>query len=235
MLILCLPFNAFAAWVADTSFETTNGTTAPTDGVSLEATGDGTGWSDNWTTTGTGDWLYDDDITGQPNGTWIANADTTGNNYEPTLDRTLTDAMTSGDVTYYYNTSKTNRDQHGFWLRDGTTLRMYITTNPQASGNSDLIDVTGTIAAAMFGVNTWYKIRIDFDCTTDTFDVYVDGVLKGDNRAFSSASVTLNFVRFITGAASTAGSTAGSSYRVDFIQPTPGGAATPATRVIIFE
>lgn len=46
------------------------------------------------------------------------------------------------------------------------------------------------------GINTWYEIEIVFDCTSDQYDVIVDGVNKGTYN-FNVVATTLNSMRFI--------------------------------------
>ena len=44
----------------------------------------------------------------------------------------------------------------------------------------------------------WYRITIDFDCTTDTFDFYLDGELKGNDIAFRIARSNIDRIYFGT-------------------------------------
>ena len=221
-ILLLLPSLTFADWAASTSFETTDGSTIPTDGVTIHNTGDGSGWSDNWTESGTGDWIYDDDVAGVPNGTFVAQVDTGPANLETALDRTLNPTVAAGDLTFSFRINKTNRNNHNIIFREGGTNRFGVASNPQQSGPAHLVEAVGgsTIASDLFSADTWYTIRINFDCSTDTFDVYVDNVLKGDNVAFSSACTTaIDAVRLSLDAVSTPGSSAGSIFYIDFIQP----------------
>jgi hypothetical protein len=50
--------------------------------------------------------------------------------------------------------------------------------------------------------NVWYHIRIDFDCTTDLVDYYVNQELKKENALFSSVSNNANKISFQTDGAS---------------------------------
>jgi hypothetical protein len=36
-----------------------------------------------------------------------------------------------------------------------------------------------------YSINTWYHFKIEFDCSTDTWDIYINGVLKIDDASFS--------------------------------------------------
>lgn len=50
-----------------------------------------------------------------------------------------------------------------------------------------------------FQINTWYHIRIDFDCATDTFDIFVNENQQGANLEFNNPVTYIENILFITG------------------------------------
>ncbi len=49
------------------------------------------------------------------------------------------------------------------------------------------------------GDNIWYYIKIDFNCGTDTFDIWIDGVQRGNNLGFYDDASYLGRLLFMTG------------------------------------
>ncbi len=46
--------------------------------------------------------------------------------------------------------------------------------------------------------DTWYHIRVDFNCVTSLFDIYINNVLKDSNLAFWSTGNNIGYVNFET-------------------------------------
>lgn len=214
------------AWVATTSFETTDGSTTPTNGNTINATGDGSGWSGNWTNTepGTRGYRYNNVVAGIPGGSWCAACDTGTNNEEPETQRSLSSSVTSGRVSWYWRFNKTNRDNHVVTIGSGATRAIILQAFAKQTGNRDFVynNSAGTevvLASAAFAADTWYKIDIDFDCGTDTFTAYINNVSQGSGLQFRNAVASLDTLRFANGVAAPSGSSAGSIHYVDLIAP----------------
>lgn len=214
------------AWVATTSFETTDGSTAPTDGLNISATGDGTGWTATWTVTAGASktWKYDNAVASPPNGTWVAECDCTAVNEEPVMSRTLTTAVTSGRISFRWRFNKTNRDTHSLELKSGATIAIHIDSFNKETGSRDFryqnsAGVDTVITTAAFALDTWYKIDLDLDCGTDTFTAYINDVSQGTGLTFRNVVTNVDTVLFSNGASSTTGSTIGTIHYVDYIQP----------------
>ena len=222
------------AWVATTSFETTDGSTSPTDGNSITGTGDGTGWSGNWTFGAFNNTYYDNSVA--YSGTWSALQDTAATNNEPVLDRSVSVAVTSGRMSIAIRKNKTNRNQNGIQMYSGSTRAFYWFFGPVAAGNGDLgvINTATTVYySAVQAVDTWYVVDVDFDCGTDTYDIYLDGVKKNVSAlGFENAVASIDKVRLFTGAASASGSSAGTQTWFDLIQ---NGAISGPTTVKTFD
>lgn len=220
------------AWVATTSFETTDGSTAPTDGNAIAGTGDGSGWSGNWTNAGgTSSYHQYDDDGSAPDGTWAFMHDTyTAHvNNEPVTYRALTDAVTSGRVSFKVKCNVDNRDNPGIWLHNGTSRALYLLFDQQATGtNRDIIGPSGVCEENCIANNTWYKIDIDFDCTTDTFSVYLNDVSVGTGFSFENASTSVTRFYVVNNSASGFSATLGNTMWIDEIEPYAAPASGPA-------
>ena len=70
----------------------------------------------------------------------------------------------------------------------------------QHFSNGELKSYTGsswdTITTLEF--NKWYHIRFDFDCNSDTFDVYIDGILTGIDMNFKELATHVDTFQVIT-------------------------------------
>jgi hypothetical protein len=95
-------------WTGLTSFETTNGSTSPTNGNTVTSTGDGTGWATTWAHNATYPNIhkYNNVVASIPNGSWAVVCDTSGQNWEPSISRTLTTGATSGRVAFYFRCAR---------------------------------------------------------------------------------------------------------------------------------
>jgi hypothetical protein len=88
-----------------------------------------------------------------------------------------------------------------FFLRSGSTIgvEMYTKDGQLIYRNSSGADVNITPYTA----NTWTTVRIVANASTDRFDVYVGGVLRGSNLTFRNAASNLDTVLFSSGGSST--------------------------------
>lgn len=208
------------AWTGITSFETTDGSTTPTDGNDIQATGDGTGWSGNWVDGGsaTGKIVYD---TGQSqDGSWSMMMDTfTAHvNLGPKVYRVLSSASTTGFIEYYVRCNVDDRDVPVTRLQSGTSSKIATQFVQTTTGTGRNVTVGGSTYSGVINIDTWYKIGIDYDCTTDTFDFYIDGIKKnGSALNFDVVSTTLDRFHFENNAASGFSSTLGNIFWIDNI------------------
>ncbi|NVM31528.1 MAG: hypothetical protein HWN65_22010 [Candidatus Helarchaeota archaeon] len=53
--------------------------------------------------------------------------------------------------------------------------------------------------------NVWHHIRLQFNCTTDTFDIWVNGAPEGSNLMFYNAVTSINRTHFYSGVAASGG------------------------------
>lgn len=188
------------AWVATTSFETTDGSTTPTDGNDLNGTGsgEGTGFSGNWIG-GTG---FDYDNALAQDGTWSA---LMGVDADQQIYRALASTIVTGHFSCYLRWDNGAADNLGIQLQSGTTRGPDLFLNFDGSGNRKPTDNSAYTGSATLPADTWTKIGIDFDCTTDTYDMYIDGTLENSGSNFLTAVSSLD--RVYMRKANTAGST----------------------------
>ena len=78
----------------------------------------------------------------------------------------------------------------------------------------------------VIAVNTWYKMEIDFDCSTDTFDFYIDGTKKNTTAInFENAVTSIDKVHLKNNAT---GSSYPSNAWYDLIEPYAAASSGPA-------
>lgn len=155
------------AWTATTSFETTDGSTTPTDGNDLHNTGDGTGWSANWS--GSTNYDYDNGVSNIPNGSWaiINSSNTSGN-----VSRTLTTSVTTGSIRFYMRKSATNTSSKVILESSGGTQ---YAIDFKATAQISLRSAAGDIDIQAYSADTWYAIDLDFDVSVPDNRARVDG------------------------------------------------------------
>lgn len=49
-----------------------------------------------------------------------------------------------------------------------------------------------------YDASTWYKIKLVIDCDSDTYDIYIDDVLKKDDATFRNSVTSINKIAFRT-------------------------------------
>lgn len=243
LAILLLPITAFAAWTGATSFETTDGSTAPTNGLVLTGTGDGTGWSGNWANgpiDGAGTTVYTN--TQASDGTWSYMQDSYTahtNNEEENL-RALSSCAASGRISSHVRFNVSDRNNLYQILYDAasypTGLGPFVEMTQTNTGARTITAYeTGgtatTVASNVLSPNTWYTFDLDYDATTDTYDIYVDGTKQNHGAVnFRSSQTQICRTSYYTGAASGFSATLGSIFYVDDIKPY----AAPATAITEF-
>lgn len=207
------------AWTGITSFETTDGSTTPTDGNNISGTGsgEGTGWSGGWVNrSGTGRYDYDN---GQAqDGSWSAHWDSAGSNLEEQCGRVLSSASTSGRISFRWRQNRDDRDNPGLYVYNGSTRALYILFGQDTTGTGrDLDSNAGEIASDVFSNDTWYHVEIDYDCAgSGTYSVYVDGSLQGaGGHAFENTASSINEIRMANNTASGFSATPGNLHWFD--------------------
>lgn len=188
-----------------TSFETINGSTAPTQAGLINNTGDGPGWAGPWFARYLPNrTVYDGSQTAV--GQWSMLQETPGLDEEPEVARFLAVPIVKGSVSFRIMRDKTDRNSMGFFLSSGDPnlndrngaisqagRTMVVDFVPGqyfsqfqsniAGPNGDISAYDGgsferVIADDFYVANRWYDVRIEFDCDTDTYDVYVDNQKK---------------------------------------------------------
>ncbi|MHA2029617.1 MAG: LamG-like jellyroll fold domain-containing protein, partial [Candidatus Kariarchaeaceae archaeon] len=93
---------------------------------------------------------------------------------------------TSGTVEFWWRTSDVS-DDCDVILNDGSTTAVYIEINNDKFKYWD--GVGWGYASVTPQDDTWYHHKIVFDCTTDTYDWYIDGELEADDKDFKEIGV----------------------------------------------
>jgi hypothetical protein len=84
--------------------------------------------------------------------------------------------QTSGTVEWWVMSSDIDgKLKMEFMSNQGYRFDVRIWNHKIMAGGAELID---------FEIETWYHIRVDFDCTTHTYNVSINGQLKGKNLEF---------------------------------------------------
>ncbi|MDF2647639.1 MAG: hypothetical protein K0Q73_3444 [Paenibacillus sp.] len=84
-----------------------------------------------------------------------------------------------------------------FRLLNGTTIAISLNTG---NGKLNYVSSTGVIQPVMsLSPNTWYTVKIVADLRKNTFDIYVNGVLKTVRASFNQAATSLNNIQFLSG------------------------------------
>src|SRR6266481_120586 len=249
IIALSFPHGVFAASVATTSFEGTN-STAPINGVAIDSTGDGEGWSGNWIATmQSAESKYDNSVS--HTGSWSLLQDTSGTTNEPKVSRILNTAIANGSVTAYLMKDKTNRNNDGIRLYRGglsdTNLVAQVYFTPTVSGNGNLQALDGSTETIIgYGVqatSTWYQIKIELNSYSQTYDVYMDGTrLNTSPLAFHSIQPGVDRIQILSNNTNndspgtklwvddiTAHASAGTSFE------TTDGSTTPTTGSLVAE
>jgi len=174
LLLLALPSQAWAAFSTSDDFDS-YGT------GDLTGENGGSGWGGAWS----GSTAYD--VTTAVSQSGANSVIYTDNGVEEQIARSFT-AMTSGIISFYNRktVTSTNADTPILWFTEGAT--------PDVTNRVGGVGMSGVGANAGFFVqsgstesqvqaysaNTWYKVDIEIDCTTDQYRVSID------DGAFSS-------------------------------------------------
>jgi hypothetical protein len=89
----------------------------------------------------------------------------------------------------------------------------------QATGtNRDVGDVLSNIVENnTIVINTWYRFDVDFDCTTDTYTIWKDGVQKGGTINFVAVATSIDKLQVNNNAASGFSAVLGNIHYWDYI------------------
>ena len=106
------------------------------------------------------------------------------------------DDQTTGIIEMFVRTTDITKQAVFGELMEGTSSRVYIWIDNgkfqyYQSGNHDIVAATN---------NTFYHIKITFDCSTDTFHIEINGVDYGP-YTFNSAATTINKLKLRTNVA----------------------------------
>lgn len=86
-----------------------------------------------------------------------------------------------GTIEFWFNTpDKTKSAQ--FYLYKDSTIVLYLIIN----------SIPGIIN------NEWHHLRIDFNCETDSFDLYLDQNIIYDDQSFYNSALNIDLLKFIT-------------------------------------
>jgi len=100
----------------------------------------------------------------------------------------------SGTVEFWYRTGGFLEDQT-FHLESSSDIAIYFRVN---AGNFMYRNASGFQILAPHNNNQWYHIRFVFNCTSDTYDFYLDGNLIKSNLEFYIAASSLEKIIFFT-------------------------------------
>jgi hypothetical protein len=130
------------------------------------------------------------------------NPDTHGNGYTVLLN--TFSAQTTGTMEWWFYGNKTGSEcSHQVNINNGASNGIYLYYN--ISG-ALFAYVTGSVNKICDLTNEmWHHFRLQFDCGSDTFNIWVDGVLKGTGLGFQNPQISLNCINLYTGGGSTGG------------------------------
>jgi len=157
------------------------------------------GWSGSWTA-GT-QFDYDNGVSPVPNGSWVLENLQPGS-ADVNATRILSSAVTSGRFVFYFRHTSLTRDNFNVQMQSGATRGQDISFGSITAGYGGttgraLADgINSFILIDMFAVDRWYKIMVDFDCTTDTSSIYVDDVLVRVGARFNTNIASIDRVVF---------------------------------------
>jgi hypothetical protein len=127
-------------------------------------------------------------------------------------------AQASGTVEFYIG-GTTNDDEVGVHLRESGAGKLWVyCAQGGTAGVWKIYDgawrniVDSGLDNVPFAANTWYHVRIVFDCATDDYQLYIDGTQVYWNNAgapdsdfsFSAVAAAFDSIMFNSGTASTA-------------------------------
>jgi len=100
----------------------------------------------------------------------------------------------SGTIEFYWKTSDVTKECYVRILNQDSARSMYLYTDASKFKYYD--GASNDIQAAVN--NIWYHFRLVFDCTTDTYDIWVDGILMIDDADFENVATTLDSFAIVT-------------------------------------
>lgn len=98
-----------------------------------------------------------------------------------------------GTIEFWFRTTDTTKNSY-FRLRENTVQRIVFRTDSNKLQYHDgawqnITTITN---------NNWYHLQIDFNCTTDTLDIYVNKIKYIIGGSFSSGAIILNDIYIFT-------------------------------------
>ncbi|KKK89341.1 hypothetical protein LCGC14_2734080, partial [marine sediment metagenome] len=100
------------------------------------------------------------------------------------------DTQTLGSVEFWFYIDELGNNYWEFYLMSGGSPAVWVifTTAQEIKFR----DGAGWDVIDTYIDNKWFHLKIDFDCGTDTYDVYIDGVLKATGFDFQNVQTTLD-------------------------------------------
>ena len=106
--------------------------------------------------------------------------------------------QTSGTVEWWMRTDEISADNTlRIWLYEGGTARTQLANVDGGIWSYQDGPATWTNILTLQS-NTWYHVRLDFDCGTDTIDLWLDGVKLVSDGPFISGASTIDRLRLGT-------------------------------------
>lgn len=111
--------------------------------------------------------------------------------------KTFSAAQSGRSVAIFYFMQPTVYSSTRFLLKSGPTIAAALQTNGgflcTESSSGALTNVTG------YSANTWYKVTLIFDASTDQYEVWIDNIRKASNVSFYSATTSVDTLSFNSG------------------------------------
>ena len=115
-------------------------------------------------------------------------------------------AQNIGTIEFWLQYTKGTSSFWAITIRDGTNVKVWLDVD---GANDQICNHLGTSETIVNGLsqNVWYHIRLPFDCDTDTFEFYLDGVQRGESLSFNTAADSVSRLYFNGGTGGTSGNT----------------------------
>lgn len=126
------------------------------------------------------------------------------------LNDTSTSAFVSTSKTFTSSTADTTLEYKTMLAQTTDTEAIYIQNSSGTAAVTVAFDYTGNIYSyygstktniQTYTANTWYTIKVIARPSTNTFDIYINGVLKASNKGFQNAVTSLDKVQVKSSAA----------------------------------
>ena len=103
-------------------------------------------------------------------------------------------AQTTGTVEFYFRTSDVTK-QKSITIRNSTNIGIYLrVVDPYLTYHDGISFKNIQVITS----NVWYHIRLTFNCSTNSYDIYINNVLKVDDAGFYTSVNNLSNLYFGT-------------------------------------